>query len=75
MGAFVDAWLRVHGDDAAHRAQARARFVEPLASFVGVTGLDHLCEIADGDAPHTPRGCPFQAWSLGELTRARAATA
>ena len=24
----------------------------------------------DGDAPHTPGGCPFQAWSLGELLRA-----
>ena len=32
-------------------------------------GLDHLSEIADGDAPHTPAGTPFQAWSLGELLR------
>jgi glycogen debranching enzyme len=31
--------------------------------------LDHVSEIADGDAPHTPRGAPFQAWSLGELLR------
>ena len=74
MGAFVDAWLRVNGDDPLHRAQARARFVAPLASYVGVAGIGHLCEIADGDAPHTPRGCPFQAWSLGELFRARRAT-
>jgi glycogen debranching enzyme len=26
----------------------------------------------DGDAPHTPRGCPFRAWSLGELLRVSA---
>jgi glycogen debranching enzyme len=26
-------------------------------------------EIADGDPPHTPRGCPQQAWSVGELLR------
>ena len=26
-------------------------------------------EIADGDPPHTPRGCPFQAWSVGEVLR------
>jgi glycogen debranching enzyme len=32
-------------------------------------GLGHVSEIADGDPPHTPRGCPFQAWSLGELLR------
>jgi hypothetical protein len=24
---------------------------------------------AAGDSPHTPRGCPFQAWSLGALLR------
>ena len=32
-------------------------------------GLGHICEIADGDPPHTPRGCPFQAWSVGEALR------
>jgi glycogen debranching enzyme len=32
-------------------------------------GLGHVSEIADGEAPHTPRGCPFQAWSLAELLR------
>jgi predicted glycogen debranching enzyme len=37
--------------------------------------LGHVSEIADGDVPHTPRGCPFQAWSLGELIRAVARTA
>ena len=26
-------------------------------------------EIADGDPPHTPRGCPFQAWTVGEAIR------
>jgi glycogen debranching enzyme len=31
-----------------------------------------LPEIADGDAPHTPRGCPFQAWSVGEALRLQA---
>jgi len=70
IGAFVDAWLRVHGDDAARRAQARARFVAPLVAHLAVAGLGHVSEIADGDAPHTPRGCPFQAWSMSELIRA-----
>jgi glycogen debranching enzyme len=32
-------------------------------------GLGHLAEIADAEPPHTPRGCPFQAWSMGELLR------
>jgi glycogen debranching enzyme len=34
------------------------------------TGSGHLPEIADGEPPHTPRGCPFQAWSVGEALRA-----
>jgi predicted glycogen debranching enzyme len=74
VGAFVDAWLRVNGDDEAHRREARQRFLAPLVAHLDVTGLGHVSEIADGDPPHTPRGCPFQAWSLGELLRALAKT-
>ena len=69
IGGFVDAWLRVHGDDAAHRAEARRRFLAPLEAHLQTAGLGHVSEIADGDPPHTPRGCPFQAWSTGELIR------
>jgi glycogen debranching enzyme len=29
----------------------------------------HLSEIADAKPPHTPCGCPFQAWSVGEALR------
>lgn len=68
-GAFVDAWLYVHGDSADSRAQARQRFLAPLLAHLDTAGLGHVSEIADGDAPHQPRGCPFQAWSLGELIR------
>jgi glycogen debranching enzyme len=68
-GAFVDAWLYVHGDSVASRTQARQRFLAPLLAHLGTAGLGHVSEIADGDAPHEPRGCPFQAWSLGELIR------
>jgi glycogen debranching enzyme len=49
--------------------------VVPLEEHLNVAGLGHVSEIADGDAPHVPRGCPFQAWSLGELLRARIRTA
>ena len=74
MGPFVEAWLRVHGSDEAAKTQAGLRFVAPLAARIGASGIDHLFEIADGDAPHAPRGCPFQAWSLGELIRAQKMT-
>ena len=69
IGGFVDAWLRVHGDAADQRAEARRRFLAPLEAHLQAAGLGHVSEIADGDPPYTPRGCPFQAWSTGELIR------
>jgi len=32
-------------------------------------GLGSVSETADGDVPHAATGCPFQAWSVGELLR------
>ncbi len=69
IGPFVEAWVRVRGRTARSLEDARARFVEPLLRHLDEAGLGHISEIADADAPHTPRGCPFQAWSLGELLR------
>jgi predicted glycogen debranching enzyme len=69
LGPFVEAWLRVRGGDAVTKRAARARFVAPLLAHLGEAGLGHVSEIADAEAPFTPRGAPFQAWSLGELLR------
>ncbi|MGI8436193.1 MAG: amylo-alpha-1,6-glucosidase, partial [Chthoniobacterales bacterium] len=69
MGAFVEAWLRVRDHSEAAKKEAVERFVLPFLEQRNQAGLGHISEIADGDAPHTPRGCPFQAWSLGELLR------
>ena len=69
MGAFVDAWLRTQGNTASNRRLARERFLQPLLDRLHVAGIGHISEIVDADPPHTPRGCPFQAWSVGELLR------
>jgi predicted glycogen debranching enzyme len=69
MGPFVEAWVRVRGGGAGIREEARVRFLEPLLQHLDSAGIGHLPEIADGDAPHHPRGCPFQAWSVGEALR------
>lgn len=69
LGPFVEAWLRVHGHTSQAIEEARKRFLQPLMAHLDVAGLGHLPEVADGDPPHQPRGCPFQAWSLGELLR------
>ncbi len=69
LGAFVDAWVRVRGGTREAKAQARARFLAPLLAHLDEAGLDHVSEIVDAEPPHTPRGCPFQAWSVGEAIR------
>jgi len=69
LGAFVEAWVRVRGGTAEAKNEARERFLQPLLRHLDEAGLGHISEIADGDAPHTPRGCPFQAWSVGEAIR------
>ncbi|MBI2921938.1 MAG: glycogen debranching enzyme family protein [Planctomycetes bacterium] len=68
-GPFVDAWVRVRGGGAVAQREARTRFLAPLLAHLEEAGLGHVSEIADAGAPHRPRGCPFQAWSLGELIR------
>jgi predicted glycogen debranching enzyme len=68
IGPFVDAWLRVRRSSPAARRNARERFLVPLLQLAEQSG-GHVPEIADGDPPHTPRGCPQQAWSVGELLR------
>ena len=70
IGPFVEAWLRVRGDTPEARREADERFLSPLRQHLGVAGIGHVSEIADAEAPHRPGGCPFQAWSLGELLRA-----
>jgi predicted glycogen debranching enzyme len=67
--AFVEAWLRARGCTAEAQREAGERFLAPLLDHLGEHGLGHVAEIADGDAPHRPNGCPFQAWSVGEALR------
>ena len=69
MGPFVDAWVRVRGNTSTARRDASQRFIEPLRAHLQSAGLGHVSEIADAEAPFAPKGCPFQAWSVGELLR------
>jgi glycogen debranching enzyme len=59
----------VRGATPAVKREARQRFLAPLLAHLDHAGLGHVSEIADADPPHTPRGCPFQAWSVGEALR------
>jgi len=68
-GPFVEAWVRVHGGTPEVKAKARELFLAPQLSRLDLPGLNHVPEIADAEPLHTARGCPFQAWSLGEILR------
>lgn len=43
----------------------RTELLADLAARAHEGGIGSLPEIVDGDAPHTRRGCPMQAWSVG----------
>ncbi|MEO8586014.1 MAG: amylo-alpha-1,6-glucosidase [Acidobacteriota bacterium] len=74
IGAWATACRRVNGGGPETEEATRARLA-PLAYFLLGDGLGQLPEIFDGDAPHRPRGCVAQAWTVAELLRVAAATA
>jgi predicted glycogen debranching enzyme len=70
MGPFIEAYLKVNEFSKKSRKTA-LEFIEPLVEHLTEDAcLGSVSEIFDGDAPHTPRGCPAQAWSVAELLRA-----
>ena len=64
IGPYLDAIVRYNGDQAAACALLKG-FVEQMAT--GALGT--ISEVFDGDAPHVPRGCYAQAWSVAEVLR------
>ena len=66
LGPYIDALVKTHG--APGKTKAR-KALTGLVPHLQEAGLGTISEIFDGDAPHTPRGCPAQAWSVGEALR------
>ena len=65
-------WLIGPYIDAARRAGIDTTgMLDGLELHLSESGLGSVSETADGDAPHSTTGCPFQAWSVAELIRAR----
>ncbi len=64
LGPYADALLRLGGTRSAVHALLR-----PLVDTLRMAGIGSISEVFDGDAPHAPGGCPFQAWSVAELLR------
>ena len=69
LGPFITAWVKTFGKSAQAKAQARA-FLNGLEVHLREACVGQVSEMFDGDAPHAPRGCPAQAWSVAEPLRA-----
>jgi predicted glycogen debranching enzyme len=62
IGPYVEACLRV--------GRSATELLSGLKSHLAEFGLGSVSETADGGAPCSATGCPFQAWSVAELIRA-----
>ncbi len=65
LGPFALAVHRTTGD-----AELARSFLLPMEAHLTEFGLGGIAEIFDGDPPHAPHGCPWQAWSVAEILRA-----
>ena len=70
LGGFLTAYAKVH-DHSPECTKELLTLLEPVRHHLTDNGcIGSISEIFDGDAPHNPRGCYAQAWSVGETLRA-----
>ena len=69
LGPLVTAWIKSFGRNAKSRSEARG-LLQGLDAHLGEGCLGQVSEIFDAEAPHHPRGCFAQAWSVAEPLRA-----
>jgi predicted glycogen debranching enzyme len=65
LGPYALAHHQVYGN-----AGHALALLEGLAAHLDEACIGSISEIMDGDAPHAPRGCFAQAWSVAETLRA-----
>ena len=68
MGPYMTAYVKTYGRVAGQ--EFAATWLENFQQHLHDACLGQVSEIFDGDAPHAPRGCVAQAWSVAELLRA-----
>ena len=71
IGPWIDAWMKVHPDD----AMGARRFLDGCIAALDQFGLGTIGEIFDAVDPYLPRGCIAQAWSVAEVLRTWVKTA
>ncbi|MGZ5024537.1 MAG: amylo-alpha-1,6-glucosidase, partial [Chthoniobacterales bacterium] len=65
IGPFIDAWRKVHPND----ATGAKKFLEGFPHHFDEAGIGTISEVFDARAPHKPGGCIAQAWSVAEVLR------
>ena len=68
MGPYITAYVKTFGASAGRRVATE--WLKNFEQHLHEACAGQVSEIFDGDAPHTPRGCVAQAWSVAELLRA-----
>lgn len=69
LGGFFSAYMKVNHHSSSAAANA-IHMLEPVRKHLTDSGcIGSISEIFDGNAPHNPRGCYAQAWSVGEVLR------
>jgi predicted glycogen debranching enzyme len=66
LGPWIDAGMKVKGE--AFRPEAQ-EIIDRFSFHINEACIGSISEIFDGDAPHLPRGCIAQAWSVAEILR------
>ena len=69
IGAFLEAYLKIHDRSQASQDQAKA-WLQPLVDHLEDGGcVGSISEIFEAKPPHRPVGCYAQAWSVAEVLR------
>ncbi|MHB1908622.1 MAG: amylo-alpha-1,6-glucosidase [Nitrososphaerales archaeon] len=68
FGSYVSSYLKTYGND-----PKTISFIQqlygPFKRRMTEAGVATISEVFDADAPHLPRGCISQAWSVAEILR------
>ena len=67
MGPYFNAIANAFG--AAHAQTICRDWLKGFQPHLDEACIGQVSEIFDGDAPHQPKGCVAQAWSVAELLR------
>ncbi|RTL40170.1 MAG: glycogen debranching protein [Candidatus Melainabacteria bacterium] len=69
FGPWVDCRMYAYGNEPGNHELIAEKLQTIVQHIFGEGCLGSISEIFDGDAPHAPRGCVAQAWSVAELLR------